>query len=140
MRSDISKGVSAQAAGTKGKRFSMPNSRIMMHQPAGAHHLSFSMDDTGAELVQDVLELVRSWFTELLGDSALMSMPAPPNPGGAMGSADEVNIQASELNRSMKVRRIACGHQPCRRVTAGSATLPSCLLFVNPDSVPAAQQ
>jgi hypothetical protein len=24
-------------------------------------------------------------------------------PGGAMGSADEVNIQASELNRTMKV-------------------------------------
>lgn len=45
------------AAGTKGKRFSMPNARIMMHQPSG----------------------------------------------GAMGSADEVNIQASELNRTMKV-------------------------------------
>ena len=25
--------------------------------------------------------------------------------GGAMGSADEVNIQACELNRTMKVRR-----------------------------------
>lgn len=25
-----------QAAGTKGKRFSMPNARIMMHQPIGA--------------------------------------------------------------------------------------------------------
>ncbi len=36
----------------------MPNTRIMMHQPAG----------------------------------------------GAMGSADEVNIQAAELNRTMKVR------------------------------------
>ncbi|KAK9862625.1 hypothetical protein WJX84_002874 [Apatococcus fuscideae] len=45
------------AAGTKGKRYAMPNSRIMMHQPIG----------------------------------------------GAMGSADEVNIQASELNRTMKV-------------------------------------
>ena len=48
----------AQAAGAKGKRFSMKNARIMMHQPAG----------------------------------------------GAMGSADEVNIQASELNRTMKAR------------------------------------
>lgn len=48
----------AQAAGKKGKRFAMPSTRIMMHQPAG----------------------------------------------GAMGSADEVNIQASELNRTMKVR------------------------------------
>ncbi len=47
-----------QAAGTKGKRCAMPNTRIMMHQPAG----------------------------------------------GAMGSADEVNIQAAELNRTMKVR------------------------------------
>lgn len=46
-----------QAAGAKGKRYSMKNTRIMMHQPAG----------------------------------------------GAMGSADEVNIQASELNRTMKV-------------------------------------
>ena len=46
-----------QAAGTKGKRCAMPNTRIMMHQPAG----------------------------------------------GAMGSADEVNIQAAELNRTMKV-------------------------------------
>ena len=46
-----------QAAGAKGKRFAMPSTRIMMHQPAG----------------------------------------------GAMGSADEVNIQASELNRTMKV-------------------------------------
>lgn len=45
------------AAGTKGKRCAMPNTRIMMHQPAG----------------------------------------------GAMGSADEVNIQAAELNRTMKV-------------------------------------
>ena len=45
-----------QAAGAKGKRYSMKNTRIMMHQPAG----------------------------------------------GAMGSADEVNIQASELNRTMK--------------------------------------
>lgn len=45
------------AAGTKGKRYAMPSTRIMMHQPAG----------------------------------------------GAMGSADEVNIQASELNRTMKV-------------------------------------
>lgn len=47
-----------QASGTKGKRCAMPNTRIMMHQPAG----------------------------------------------GAMGSADEVNIQAAELNRTMKVR------------------------------------
>lgn len=46
-----------QASGTKGKRCAMPNTRIMMHQPAG----------------------------------------------GAMGSADEVNIQAAELNRTMKV-------------------------------------
>jgi len=45
------------ASGTKGKRCAMPNTRIMMHQPAG----------------------------------------------GAMGSADEVNIQAAELNRTMKV-------------------------------------
>jgi ATP-dependent Clp protease protease subunit len=45
------------AAGKKGKRFAMPSTRVMMHQPAG----------------------------------------------GAMGSADEVNIQASELNRTMKV-------------------------------------
>jgi len=45
------------AAGKKGKRFAMPSTRIMMHQPAG----------------------------------------------GAMGSADEVNIQARELNRTMKV-------------------------------------
>jgi ATP-dependent Clp protease protease subunit len=49
-----------QAAGTKGKRYAMPNTRIMMHQPAG----------------------------------------------GAMGSADEVNIQAAELNRTMKVRTL----------------------------------
>ena len=54
-----------QAAGTKGKRCAMPNTRIMMHQPAG----------------------------------------------GAMGSADEVNIQAAELNRTMKVR------QPWLRMT-----------------------
>lgn len=52
-----SKFIIRQAAGTKGKRFAMPSTRIMMHQPAG----------------------------------------------GAMGSADEVNIQASELNRTMKV-------------------------------------
>ncbi|KAK9803188.1 hypothetical protein WJX72_011868 [[Myrmecia] bisecta] len=45
------------AAGAKGKRFAMPNTRIMMHQPVG----------------------------------------------GAMGSADEVNITTSELNRTMKV-------------------------------------
>lgn len=45
------------AAGTKGKRYSMKSTRIMMHQPVG----------------------------------------------GAMGSADEVNIQATELNRTMKV-------------------------------------
>ena len=45
------------AAGDKGKRFSMPNTRIMLQQPNG----------------------------------------------GAMGSADEVNIQAIELNRTMKM-------------------------------------
>lgn len=45
------------AAGTKGKRFSMANTRILLQQPNG----------------------------------------------GAMGSADEVNIQASELNRTMRV-------------------------------------
>jgi ATP-dependent Clp protease protease subunit len=45
------------AAGDKGKRFSMPNTRIMLQQPNG----------------------------------------------GAMGSADEVNIQATELNRTMKM-------------------------------------
>lgn len=45
------------AAGTKGRRFSMPSTRILLQQPNG----------------------------------------------GAMGSADEVNIQASELNRTMKV-------------------------------------
>ncbi len=45
------------AAGTKGRRFSMKNTRIMLQQPNG----------------------------------------------GAMGSADEVNIQATELNRTMKV-------------------------------------
>mmetsp|Transcript_21267 Transcript_21267/g.59128 ORF Transcript_21267/g.59128 Transcript_21267/m.59128 type:complete len:249 (+) Transcript_21267:71-817(+) len=45
------------ASGTKGRRFSMPNTRILLCQPYG----------------------------------------------GAMGSAEEVNIQASELNRTMKV-------------------------------------
>lgn len=45
------------AAGDKGKRFSMPNTRIMLQQPNG----------------------------------------------GAMGSADEVNIQATELNRTMRL-------------------------------------
>jgi len=45
------------AAGTKGKRFTMPNTRILLCQPYG----------------------------------------------GAMGSAEEVNIQAAELNRTMKV-------------------------------------
>jgi ATP-dependent Clp protease, protease subunit len=45
------------AAGAKGRRFSMPNTRIMLQQPNG----------------------------------------------GAMGSADEVNIQATELNRTMQV-------------------------------------
>lgn len=45
------------AAGAKGKRLSLPSSRIMMHQPVG----------------------------------------------GAMGSADEVNITISELNRTMRV-------------------------------------
>jgi ATP-dependent Clp protease protease subunit len=45
------------ASGQKGRRFSMPSTRIMLQQPNG----------------------------------------------GAMGSADEVNIQASELNRTMKV-------------------------------------
>lgn len=45
------------AAGSKGKRFSMPSTRIMLQQPNG----------------------------------------------GAMGSADEVNIQATELNRTMRV-------------------------------------
>lgn len=46
----------------------MPNTRIMMHQPAG----------------------------------------------GAMGSADEVNIQAAELNRTMKVRRPQPFKSSCR--------------------------
>eukprot|EP00884_Botryococcus_braunii_P014424 jgi/Botrbrau1/22983/Bobra.0030s0049.1 len=45
------------AGGTKGKRFAMPNARIMMHQPAG----------------------------------------------GAMGSFTDVKLQASELNRTLKV-------------------------------------
>jgi ATP-dependent Clp protease, protease subunit len=49
--------VHVLAAGAKGKRFCMPNTRIMLQQPNG----------------------------------------------GAMGSADEVNIQATELNRTMKV-------------------------------------
>ena len=44
-------------AGTKGRRYSMRNTRIMLQQPNG----------------------------------------------GAMGSADEVNIQAAELNRTLKV-------------------------------------
>ena len=47
MTSEVSYGESAQAAGTKGKRFSMPNSRIMMHQPAGAARLFFSRDAVG---------------------------------------------------------------------------------------------
>ena len=55
----------SQAAGAKGKRFAMPSTRIMMHQPAG----------------------------------------------GAMGSADEVNIQASELNRTMKVSYLPYLHR-----------------------------
>ena len=45
------------ASGARGKRFSMPNTRIMLQQPSG----------------------------------------------GAMGSADEVNIQATELNRTMRL-------------------------------------
>ena len=49
--------VQVLAAGDKGKRFSMSNTRIMLQQPNG----------------------------------------------GAMGSADEVNIQATELNRTMKM-------------------------------------
>ena len=49
--------VQILAAGAKGKRFSMPSTRIMLQQPNG----------------------------------------------GAMGSADEVNIQATELNRTMRL-------------------------------------
>jgi ATP-dependent Clp protease, protease subunit len=45
------------AAGTKGRRFAMPNARIMMHQPQG----------------------------------------------GAEGTIHDVKIQATELNRTMKV-------------------------------------
>lgn len=49
--------VQILAGGTKGRRFSMPNTRILLQQPNG----------------------------------------------GAMGSADEVNIQTTELNRTMKM-------------------------------------
>ena len=58
----------------------MPNTRIMMHQPAG----------------------------------------------GAMGSADEVNIQAAELNRTMKVR-----------ISAGAGKTCSALTFIVAPAVPA---
>ncbi len=63
-----------QAAGAKGKRFAMPSTRIMMHQPAG----------------------------------------------GAMGSADEVNIQASELNRTMKVACECFSWLPCHYMISTS--------------------
>ena len=43
--------------------------------------------------------------------------------GGAMGSADEVNIQASELNRTMKVLECECSVATLHRVKVlGSST------------------
>ena len=38
-----------------------------------------------------------------VGTSPCVSCHPEASAGGAMGSADEVNIQASELNRTMKV-------------------------------------
>ena len=69
-----------QAAGAKGKRFCMPNARIMMHSPAGES----------------------AWGCAAFACLSWCLTPAVLA-GGAMGSADEVMIQAKELNRTMRV-------------------------------------
>jgi ATP-dependent protease ClpP protease subunit len=86
-----------QAAGTKGKRFSMPNARIMMHQPSGGQLTLLYM-----RWAQEVTSFGRTVGTVVWSKYLTGGVCA----GGAMGSADEVNIQASELNRTMKV----CNH------------------------------
>ena len=51
------------AAGTKGKRFSLPNSRIMVHQPSAG----FQGQATDIEIhAKEVLSLKKDWMKFIL--------------------------------------------------------------------------
>lgn len=76
----------------------MPSTRIMMHQPAG-------IAAAGVHVVKHLTLLLRNKLICLPSPDLFVWCPLTclSGTGGAMGSADEVNIQASELNRTMKV-------------------------------------
>lgn len=64
-----SMGAFLLAAGTKGKRFSLPHSRIMIHQPSGGSRGMASDIAIQAKEIQDLKELLNSVLAERTGQS-----------------------------------------------------------------------
>ena len=57
------------AAGAKGKRYSLPNSRIMIHQPSGGSRGMASDIAIQAKEIQDLKQLLNTVLAEKTGQS-----------------------------------------------------------------------
>ena len=64
-----SMGAFLLAAGAKGKRYSLPNSRIMIHQPSGGSRGMASDIAIQAKEIQDLKQLLNAVLAEKTGQS-----------------------------------------------------------------------
>ena len=64
-----SMGAFLLAAGAKGKRYSLPNSRIMIHQPSGGSRGMASVIAIQAKEIQDLKQLLNTVLAEKTGQS-----------------------------------------------------------------------
>ncbi|KAF2554863.1 hypothetical protein F2Q68_00012750, partial [Brassica cretica] len=85
----ICMGAFLLSAGTKGKRYSLPNSRIMIHQPLGG--AQGGQTDIDIQVIQFILAF---WKRYSLPNSRIMiHQPL----GGAQGGQTDIDIQANEM-------------------------------------------
>ena len=64
-----SAGAVILAAGTKGKRYSLPNARVMLHQPAGGFEGTASDIQIQADLIMQMKEKLNNYLAEFTGQT-----------------------------------------------------------------------
>ncbi|HIA91799.1 TPA: ATP-dependent Clp protease proteolytic subunit [Candidatus Saccharibacteria bacterium] len=65
-----SMGAALLAAGTKGKRFALPNSRVMIHQPSSGYRGTASDIEIDAKETLDIKKLLEQMFADWTGKTA----------------------------------------------------------------------
>lgn len=65
-----SMGAALLAAGTKGKRYALPNSRVMIHQPSSGYRGTASDIEIDAKETLDVKKLLEEMFAKWTGKTA----------------------------------------------------------------------